>query len=292
MSSAAAIIGGTTLAGGLMSYDASQKGARAIGAAADAQAYQAQVNYNQTKQLTDKATTAGIASYEKDLQNQDRNLSRQEQLISQIDPTIIEASQQALKLLKGESSSTLAPMQNQRAMQRQKLLASLREQLGPGAETSTAGIQALTRFDAETNNLLSGQQQQAIGLLGQTAGQFSAMSPNLNQTIQQRSQYGQGAANLMLSQAQILAGQGQNLAATAGNQYAGQIASAQGQQSFGNSITQAGGQMGMAYMLRQPTSTTQPSQSSPWTMPETVTGFGGTSTPQLQPVSPAYRPNY
>lgn len=149
----------------------------------------------------DNATVQGLASLDRDIANQERNLQRQEKLISQIDPTIIEASQQALRLLRGEESSTLSPLKAQRAQQRQKLLNSLREQLGPGAETSTAGMQALNRFDSESANLFGAGQQNALQMLGNISGQFSSQRPDMMREVMGLSGLGQGQYGLRANQA-------------------------------------------------------------------------------------------
>lgn len=242
--------------------------ASAAGNAALAQQAQAQRTYKDVSALGQKATTAGLLSYEKDLQGADRNLARQEQLVSQIDPTILEASQQALKLLRGEQSKSLEPIQNQRSMQRQKLLNQLREQLGPGAETSTAGIQALTRFDAETNNLMSGQQQSALQLLGQTAGQFSAIRPDMVRNLSYSSQVGQIPTTLYNNQAALLQNASRPLQETAGAQYLGQTLAAQGQQNLYNQLIGGGTQLGSAYL----------------TGGSSIPALGRTAAPQQQPV--------
>lgn len=211
-------------------------GAGAAGDAAMAQQRMAQRIYQENKALLEPAATASIASYERDIKNQERNLARQEQLISQIDPTIIEASQQALRLLKGEESSTLAPLKAQRDRQRQKLLASLREQLGPGAETSTAGIQALNRFDAETSSIYGGAQQQALQGLGGLATQFTATRPDIGREIGLLSGFGQGQFNTRLQQANALSGSQQGLMQTAGAQYTADVLRGQQQAAFGNML--------------------------------------------------------
>jgi hypothetical protein len=215
-------------------------GAGAAQDAAMAQQRAAQGNYNTIKGLSDQATTQGLLSFEQDIKNQERELGRQEQLIAQIDPTIMEASQQALKLLRGESSSTLKPVQDQRNMQRQQLVNRLREQMGPGAETSTAGIQALNRFDSETNNLVSGQQQGALSLLGNTANQFSALRPNMNQSIGLRSQYGQGGTNLRMNQAALLNGAYQPVINSAGAEHTAAVMRGKQDLAFGNALLEGG----------------------------------------------------
>lgn len=224
-------------------------GARAAGKAAMAQQAAAQQGYQQYADIVNPATTAGLLSLDRDIANQEKNLSRQEQLISQIDPTIIEASQQALRLLKGEQSSALAPVQRQRDQQRQTLLNTLREQLGPGAENSTAGIQALTRFDSETNNLLAGQQQAALQGLGGIAGQFNAVRPDMFREISGLSNFGQAKAGLSFQQAQGLLAARNPLIQNAGAQYTkdvllGQQRSAFGQQLFGMAAQGAAAAMG------------------------------------------------
>lgn len=224
-------------------------GASHAGKAAVAQENTARAAYNEVSDLTNRATVMGLANAEKDIKNQERNLARQEQLIAQIDPTIIEASQQALKLLRGEDASTLSPLKRQRDLARQKLVNQLREQLGPGAETSTAGIQALTRFDSETSNLMAGAQQQAIGQLGQTAGQFTATRPDLFREIMGLSQIGQIGSGLINQQAGMLGNSWQNRINTAGAAFTedtirGQNEAAMNRTLIGAGIGALGGGLG------------------------------------------------
>lgn len=237
---AAAIPAAISGIGGLIGQGGANKAADAAQNAALAQQSEAQRQYNEQSGIVNKATVAGLANYDKALKAQEGNLSRQEQLVKQIDPTIIEASQQALKLLRGEQSSTLAPLQNQRNMQRQKLVNSLREQLGPGAETSSAGQQALTRFDSESANIFSGAQQQAIQNLGSTFGQFSSGRPDILRQSMGLGQIGQSRADLSFGQANALQRFGQPLLQSAGAQYTADALKGKQQASFGNSLMGAG----------------------------------------------------
>lgn len=100
---------------------------------------------------------------------QEKQIAREEELINAIDPTIMEAATQAQKLLKGEKNTGQDIVARNREQQRTQLLNRLREQLGPGAESSTAGLQALNQFDAETENLQFGTRQQELGTLLGTA---------------------------------------------------------------------------------------------------------------------------
>jgi hypothetical protein len=189
-----------------------------------------------------------MASLDRDIKNQEKNLSRQEQLISQLDPTIIEASQQALRLLKGEQASSMGPLKQQRDMQRQKLLASLRAQLGPGAETSTAGIQALTRFDMETGQLMSGAQQQMLGTLGNVSSQFTSQRPDMLREISGLSGFGQAQTDLQFRRAAALSNARQGLQQTAGAQHIGGMMAGQQQQAMGNQLVNLAGTVGGSFL--------------------------------------------
>lgn len=250
MGAAGAAGGAMTVVGGLTGQQGAGRAADAAGGAAMAQQEEARRQYGELKGITDKATVAGLATYDKALTSQETNLARQEKLISQIDPTVIEASQQALKLLRGEQSSTLGPLKQQRDLQRQKLVNSLREQLGPGAETSSAGMQALTKFDTETSNIFNGAQQQAIQNLGSTFGQFNSGRPDMLREATGLGQLGRARADLQFDQAKLLSSFGQPLIQSAGAQFVGDQMRGQAQQSFGNALMGGGMQLGSSALFR------------------------------------------
>jgi hypothetical protein len=209
-------------------------------AAGMAQQEEARRQFGELAGMTKETTVAGLANYDKAIAAQERNLARQEQLIAQIDPTIMEASQQALRLMRGEQASTLGPLKQQRDAQRQQLVNTLREQLGPGAETSTAGIQALTRFDQETSGIFAGAQQQALQGLGQTFGAFSSYKPSMLQESRGLGALGGERAGLQMDRARVLAQAGQPMIQSAGAQFTGDVMRGQGQQAFGASMFGAG----------------------------------------------------
>lgn len=213
----------------------------------------AQRNYNTTKKITDEAVGVGSMQFEKDIANQEKNLARQEQMISQIDPTIIEASQQVLRLMKGDNASSLAPLQRQRDMQRQKLMNSLRAQLGPGAESTSAGLRALTAFDNESANLFAGAQQQAIANLGGTAQQFNAVRPDMLREIMGRSQFGQGKSNLLFNQTNALQGVMNQMYDAAGGESAARAMNQQQNTAFGMKLFDSAVQGGMMLAGAPPT---------------------------------------
>lgn len=238
---------GGLIGGGLgMQMDAGEDAAKYGQRAALAQLQAAQKNYRNVDEITGKATTQSLISMDRALQFQERNLSRKEELAKQIDPTVLEASKQALALMRGEESKTLAPIKQQRQFQREKLLNSLREQLGPGAETSTAGIQALTRFDSETNSLLAGQQQQALQGLGQSFGMFSSFQPNIGAEAGALGGLAEGRAGLMFGRADRLNAAANPLYQSAGAPFTGGVLRAQSNQAMGSALMSLGGQLGGA----------------------------------------------
>lgn len=172
---------------------ANKRAARAAQGAATEQAGIAKNQYNFQSALSNEIEKAmndpqALARLESGFQAQERQLARQEELMNAINPALKEAALQAAGLLRGEDAQALAPLRRQRERQRQTLLNSLRSQLGPGAETSSAGLNALNRFDAETDSILGGAQQQTLsGLLGTSlsarpnmAGEIGAFTDQAN----------------------------------------------------------------------------------------------------------------
>jgi hypothetical protein len=85
--------------------------------------------------------------------------------LAAIDPAIMEASSQVLKLLQGGTAAVNDPVMKQRQSQRQQLLNSLRAQYGPGAESSSIGQKILQQFDMESNTMFQQNQMNSMGNL-------------------------------------------------------------------------------------------------------------------------------
>lgn len=209
--------------------------------AAMAQQREAGAAFRQFKEGIEPATTKSLAQQDQAIAAQERNLGRLEKLAAEIDPAVIEASQQALALLRGEESKTLSPVRKQREMGRQKLLNTLRERLGPGAETSSAGMQALNAFDAETDQLLAGAQQSALGQLGNLTTQFRAAGPDLLRQAGGLASLSQGRFGTQLQASQGLFDARRPMMGAAGSQFTGQMVRAQQGQALTNSLFQLGG---------------------------------------------------
>lgn len=155
-------------------------GRRAGKRAAEAQGNIAEAQLAQQREDRDlalkyaEATPEELAQINRSIALNEADIQRKEKLLASSDPALIEAGSQALKLLRGEEAKTLGPLKANLAAQESKLREKLAQQLGPGWETSTAGIQALQAFNEKANAALSGAQQNMLGLLLGTAQDTSA----------------------------------------------------------------------------------------------------------------------
>lgn len=273
-------------AGAYMQYDSNQKASRAAQGAADASSYQAQVTRDMilrqgAQNVTDAdalsaATPEELGALGRSYQAAEQNLGREQKLLAAIDPSLMEASTQALKLLRGETADINKPMTDLRNSQRQQLLSSLRAQYGPGAESSSIGQQALQKFDMETNGMFAQNQQNA---LAQTFGIATTdLGARQQRGIAGLQQVGQGYSALQERRLNAhqnaatgllgaLSGTSQQMIQAAGAPYVGQALAAQGQQAFGQNLMNAGTQLGSAYAMRgsngqSNVQTVRPNQSS------------------------------
>jgi hypothetical protein len=138
-----------------------------------------------------------IKALEDSIKQQEYVINRERELIKQVDPALLEAGKQAYEMMKGKESEVMGPIKRNRERQKQVLKETLRRQLGPGFETSSAGIEALSRFDAETNDHLAINQQQMIGQLLGTAQNAAAMGRGNEQNAIQGLQHAaQGFGNI------------------------------------------------------------------------------------------------
>lgn len=199
-----------------------------------------------------EASPEELASLGSAYSSAEKNLAREERLLASIDPALMEASKQALKLLRGETADINKPMNDLRASQRQQLVSSLRAQYGPGAESSSIGQRSLQQFDMESNSMFAQNQQTA---LGQAFGMATTdLGARQTRGIAGLQQVGQGYSALqerklntrLNTGAQTmgaLSGTSQQMIQAAGAPYVGDAIKAQGQASLFNT----GAQLGMAY---------------------------------------------
>lgn len=250
-------LSGKDITGAQAAEDAAMGAAAGAGAAAVAQQREARRQFDlinsQGQQLQDGVMKEAKAysvqelnALSQGLDVQQRNIANQERLMASIDPTLMEASQQALRLLRGESASSLDPLNNQRQAQRTQLQNSLRSQgLGDG---SSAALNALNKFDMESAGLANQAQQQQLGtLLGTTLNSRVDLGASAGQLANIGQGFGAiGARNASLlggigtTRLGALSGAGQQLIGNAGAQFTGSVlanqARAQSAQNQSNQI--------------------------------------------------------
>ena len=200
------------LLGDITGANAAQRAAQAQERAANSQLGFQKEQFADARKTRERAFQEAAASpqelmaLERSLAQQTQSLDKQASLFEALDPAIMEASSQALQLLRGEESRTLAPLKSQRDRQRQTLLNTLREQMGPGAETSSAGQQALQNFDQQTSDILNQGQQQSLSQLF-SMGQSGAVNRgSLNQGIGQLANIGSAFGNINTRRTNALLG--------------------------------------------------------------------------------------
>lgn len=232
--------------------DAAQRSANAQAAEAREQRRiileQGQKNQREAMALAD-ATPQELAALGRAYSSAQSALDREEKLMGAIDPALMEASSQVLALLRGESSAMNKPMNDMRSMQRQQLVNSLRAQYGPGAESSSIGQKALSRFDMETNSLMASNNQNSLAqAFGIASSDFGG---RLQRGIAGLQQVGQGysalqerklntqlnTGNAMLG---ALSGTSQQMIQNAGAPYVGQALQSQMQNQLFNTGVKAG----------------------------------------------------
>lgn len=114
-------------------------------------------------------TAEELGALRRSISIQQEEIKRTDEVLKAVDPAIIEAAKQARSLLSGKEAQVLAPIRRARERQKDALRSRLRQQLGPDFETSSAGIEALSRFEEESISLESNAQLQATqALLGAT----------------------------------------------------------------------------------------------------------------------------
>lgn len=240
MAAVTAAVGVAAVGAGIQANAASKarKSARAsadaAGAAAMKQEEAAQTNFNRIdaqgqtlqNQVMNEAKQYSIQelnALDQSLGVQQRNIAQQEKLMASIDPTLMEASQQALKLLRGERVDSLTGANSARTQQRQQLQNSLRAQgFGDG---SSAALNALQKFDLGTAGMEQQQLQALLGTtlnsrvdLGASAGQLAGLGQAYGGIGSRNANLLAGIGNTRLG---ALSGAGQGLINSAGAQYTG-----------------------------------------------------------------------
>ncbi len=265
----AAVGGGVALTGGIIQSENGKRAAARAGDAANAQAAEAgrqrdaimgQANENRSRALSlAEASPQELAALERSYKQAGNNLDREQSLLSAIDPAMMEASQQALKLLRGENAGITDAMNMQRKTQRAQLVNQLRAQYGPGAETSSVGMKALQSFDMQSNMMSQqanqGALSQAFGIgtfdaagrsrsaLDQFQNAGHGFSDIQNRKLNAEMNSGNGLLNAM-------SGTANSMINAAGAPYVQGVQEAQANAALGGSLLNAGTSMGMMGLMQ------------------------------------------
>lgn len=245
----AAAVGGVTAAvGGANAAAGKQSAAMAQKAAADAAA---------EKIRSAAAPTAGeLAQLSSNVANQQRMmdvheaaLKRDEKVLGSMDANALAGGKQMNDMMKGKEAQILAPLKRQREIQRREREQQLSQQMGPGWQSSTAGMEQMNRFDNDTDMITQQAQTQAFnslaGFLGMNAQSRTSLQ---SEELQGFQGIGQLGASNMASMGNIQQRQMQGEEAiggmkmkTAGAEYAGQISMGKTMEGLGGSLMSMGG---------------------------------------------------
>jgi len=234
----AAIVGGGLLVGGLVGGAISRS--QAAGAEGRALQRQEATARAERQQAIDFAgpSPQELEALDTQLKRENQIMERQEQLLDAIDPGLREAGRQAFQLLKGDrEAGSLKIINRQRSRGRAVLENQLRARFGSDFATSTAGQQALSEFDANTDATLQGAQQAAINSLLGTSIQSRQLAGTQQGRVLQ-SGLGRIGAFGDISRRRVTAALGTGTAGFAGS---AERASALGSQAFGQTFGQIAG---------------------------------------------------
>lgn len=181
-------------------------------------------------------TVDELATMHQQMSSYTTALDNQQRLIDAIDPALMEAGRQALKLMQGESAPILKPLQEQQARDRTQLTQDLISQYGPGALGTTAGQNAMMKFDQASQMATASAQQNSLNSLLSTS---AASRPNPFQGVQAGGQILQGQQNQQGLQLNAL--DANKTTNVAGSQYAGDLAKARENTAYTGSLMNLGG---------------------------------------------------
>jgi len=242
---AAAIVGGASIVSGLMQAEAQGNIAEAQGSAAERMRREALAFAAPTAQELENISKQ-VALYDRMYSQQTAVIDQlTKQMVDTYGPAIMEQGKQFFKQLQGEASGVVKSFDSQRSRQREQLRQQLIERMGPGALTSSAGVNALNDFDQKTSDMRAGIEEQSLnnavnrlGSLQQTQGAagstvfnaYSGMS-NLLNNIQT------GMGNIQSRQVNAATLSAQPIIGTAGAEYVSQMGTAK---AIGEGFSQAG----------------------------------------------------
>lgn len=206
-----------------------------------------------------KPTAQELDMYSKRLSIAERNYSlynglieqQKKQIQSVYGEAIMEQGKQFLSSMQGQQSAVEKSYSASRERDRNRLVQQLTDRLGPGALTSSAGMQALNQFDQQTSdqlaNLKESSLNNAISRLSTVQGaQSSGFANIMNLNTNLNSMYNSlqdTLGNFQTRQANAAISTGSQMIGNAGAEYVGEM-------NLGRAISQGAqqvGQLGATY---------------------------------------------
>lgn len=243
--------------------------ANIIGGAIGANAKQGIANAQQAQAASDRAAAMSYAApTPQEIQQigdrinqqqryqavQEASVQRDTQILGSLDPALVQAGQQAQKLMSGQNAAIIAPMQQQQQFERNQMQQKLAAQLGPGWQTSSAGQAALQQFDMQANLQTQQAQMSAFNNVSQFLNYGIQSSNAINNTDRMGFETGANMSaqtlgamgDIQKRQTNAITGTSAAMQGTAGGQFAGQAAAGSMVSGLGSSIAQIGGMVGGA----------------------------------------------
>jgi len=242
---AAAIVGGATIASGMMQASAQGKMAKAQQSAADRMRAEALVFAAPTAAELENLSKQ-VNLYERMYAQQTATIDQlQKQITDVYGPAILEQGKILFEQLRGESSGVVKSFNNQRDRQRKQLQAQLVERMGPGALTSSAGVNAMNDFDQKTSDMsaqieeqaLNGAVNRVISLTGAQDATSKGILNSYNSMSNLLSNISTGYGNIQTRQVNAAVGTQSPVISSAGSQYVGEMGMAK---ALGAGFQQAG----------------------------------------------------
>lgn len=94
-----------------------------------------------------------------------QQISNSSAVLAAVNPAFLSAGKNAVDIMNGKAAPTLAPLHAQIDQQRQNLQTQLASMYGPGWSSSSAGIEAMQRFEQGAQSTLANAQQSYLGTL-------------------------------------------------------------------------------------------------------------------------------
>jgi len=237
---------------GILSGFLSDSGNQANQDMMQAQLAQQQANQQQALGFA-KPTVEELGLMQSELQNQKsmndyfhQTLYRTQSMLQAINPNIMEAANQQYSLMTGGDSAALHPLQAQQDRQLQQLHNTLRQQMGSGYMSTTAGQAAIANFQTQANEAMTQARTGMMGQMGAIGSNAAGTAATVSGTLNAQGGLLSSMGNEYMGQQRAIAGQqisaltGSSTTPYTGANYMGSILNARSGQQYMNSALTGG----------------------------------------------------